>query len=151
MRPAVRRGGIALSAVTELVPSVLGESTDIAADAGAVEVGVSVGPADAMAFPVVADPTIGFGWPINVRYSESDVRTATTGLSGAIYDKAKCGFILCGRSPHRAARAGCALLGTSLHRSFSTTFTYATDHHQCGDAQLAYISYLPVVWKSYSC
>lgn len=133
------------------MPSVLGESTDIAADAGAVEVVVSVGPAAAMAFPVVADPPIGFGWPINVRYSESDVRTATTGLSGSIYDRAMCGFILGGRTPHRAAKEGCALLGTSLHRSFSTTFTYAKDHQQCGEAQLAYISYLPVVWKSSSC
>jgi hypothetical protein len=103
------------------------------------------------AFPVVADPTISFGWAIYVRYSKSDVRTVTTGLGGAINDKAKFGFILCGKIPHWAAKAGCALLGTSLHSSIYNTFKYAKDHNQCVEVQLAYISYLPVVWKSYSC
>lgn len=103
------------------------------------------------AYPITADPTISFGWAIYVKYSKSDVQTVTTGLGGAINDKAKFGFILCAKIPHWAAKAGCALVGTSYHTSIYNTFKTARANNQCVEIQLAYISYLPVVWKPYSC
>lgn len=110
---------------------------------------VEHGPSDA--YPITVDPRISFGWAIYVKYSKSEVRTVTTGLGGAINDKVKFGFALCGKIPHWAAKAGCALVGTSLHSSIYNTFKSAKAQGKCVELQLAYISYLPVVWKTYSC
>ncbi|MCB2412183.1 hypothetical protein LGT39_04875 [Demequina sp. TTPB684] len=102
-------------------------------------------------YPVVADPSISFGWAIYVKYSKADVKTVTSGLGGAINDNAEFGLILCGKIPHWAAKAGCALVGKKFHTSIYNTFKDAKANNQCVEVQLAYISYLPVSWKRYSC
>lgn len=106
---------------------------------------------DDYAYPITADPSIIFGWAIYVKYSKSDVRTVTTGLGGAINDKAKFAFALCARIPHPVAAAGCALVGSNYHSSIYNTFKAAKARNQCVEVQLAYGSFLPVVWKRYSC
>jgi hypothetical protein len=103
------------------------------------------------AYPVVGDPSISFGWAIYVKYSKADVKTVTTGLGSNINNNAAFGLILCGKIPHWAAKAGCALVGNKFHTSIYNTFKDAKANNQCVEIQLAYISYLPVVWKRYSC
>lgn len=103
------------------------------------------------AYPITADPRVSFGWAIYVKYSKSDVNRTTAGLGGAINDKAGFALILCGKIPHWAAKMGCGMVAGRYHTSIYNTFKSAKSQKKCVEIQLAYGSYLPVVWKTYSC
>jgi hypothetical protein len=104
-----------------------------------------------VAYPVVADPKVSFGWAVYVRYSKSEVRSMTTGLRGAINDKTGFALILCGKIPHWGAKGSCMAVGVKFHTSIYGTFKAARDRNQCVEIQLAHVTLLPVVWKRYSC
>jgi len=79
------------------------------------------------------------------------VRAQTSGLDGALGDKAKYAAILCFHLPIGVvAQAACALSVYDVMGSVNGTFHYARDHGRC--VEMDYLWNGPLVsWWSYSC
>ncbi len=104
------------------------------------------------AYPVVADPTVSFGWRVYVKYSKSETKTLTSGWRGNAADKAKYVSLLC----VAAAEGGvftvgaCGLVTYDVINSIMTTAKNAAANGQCHELQYLYNG-MPVGWKGYSC
>lgn len=103
------------------------------------------------AYPVVADPRISFGWAVYVKYSKSEVRSMVSGLRGSLSSKAKYGSVLCLGIPNIYAAGLCGLLTYDMMDSIYRTFVSANAYGRCVEIQLAYVTYVPVNWKTYTC
>ena len=110
---------------------------------------VAHGPGDT--YPIVADPKISLGWAIYVKYSKSEVKSMVSGLRGSLSSKAKYGSVLCLGVPSIYAAGLCGLITYDMMDSIYRTFVSANSKGHCVEIQLAYISYVPVNWKTYKC
>jgi hypothetical protein len=102
------------------------------------------------AYPVVADPTISFGWYVYVRYSKSEIHWAYPKLSGYTTPAQGLGVVLCAILPIGWVAAACSFIVVKQANSIYGTLKYAYDNNRCMEIRMTY--YGPVVgWRTYSC
>lgn len=97
--------------------------------------------------PVVADPWVDLGWSIYIKYGKNDVKryTEATNLTNKAIALAACAKV---PWPYNAY---CGLASTTALDGIGKTFVDARKANKCVEIGLAYITYIPVSWKSYSC
>jgi hypothetical protein len=99
-------------------------------------------------FPVVADPSVSFGWRVYVRYSAAEVRDQVTGWRGTLNDKAKYTALLCLAIPNVIASWACAAF--VYDASASIVGTAQTAAAQGRGMEIQYSSYptpgIPLTW-----
>jgi len=98
-------------------------------------------------FPVVADPSISFGWFIYVKYSKEEVQWYwEPGMSKVKYAAALCAAL----TEMPVAAAACAFYVYDTEASLNDTFVTAKDNHQCVELKFTY-GFALVGWKPYDC
>ncbi len=113
-----------------------------------------VEPSKGLYYPIVADPSVSYGWRIYVKYNKSETRAIASmpGVTRAKYLAAVCAII-----PAAPVAAGCGLVAYDVITSVVSTFKSAKAVGKC--VQLGYIPVLypppgtPILtsWKVVSC
>lgn len=75
-------------------------------------------------YPVVADPSISFGWGIYVTYSAAEVRRAL-----AYWWTPYFGNIVCGAIPNNYVKTACGTAISTMSMSLVTTYRYAAERN----------------------
>ena len=106
------------------------------------------------AFPVVADPSVSFGWKIYLKYNKAEVKAQVSGWRGTASDKAKyasvfCAALVAGGAIGAVAAATCAAYAYDSMSSLMTTFKSAASAKKC--MELQFVGPVLVGWKAYSC
>lgn len=100
------------------------------------------------AYPIVADPSISFGWSIYLRYSKQEVRNLKQ--QGVFNSYGILWGVLCSRLPNNYLVAGCSIsLGTGFW-AISQTFQAAANENKCVEVRLDYSGGLDG-WRRYAC
>ena len=95
-------------------------------------------------YPIVADPTVTFGWAIYYNYSKSE-----TADYAAIASSLTLASRLCKAMPgkpvsNQVCRAGVKLVAGSL----SNTFDSAVSQGKCVQISMPYAAFIPVTWAA---
>lgn len=100
------------------------------------------------AYPVVADPSVSFGWYVYVKYSKADVRRY---WSGTQYLNQAAAAAACAAVASAYGAAVCGSLTAGYFESIGSTFKDAKKYNQCVEVAMTYVGGIPVKWKRYSC
>lgn len=104
---------------------------------------------ESTAYPVVADPSVSFGWGVYIHYNRTEVHRDVTGLIGAVNSKGKYAAVFCALIPNVAAGAACALFSYDTFQSIYNTFVTADSQGTCAFVHL--VGAFPVEWNLESC
>lgn len=99
------------------------------------------------AYPVVADPSISFGWSIYLRYSKQEVKSLRQ--QGVIFAYAALWNEACAKLPGYA-RAGCTATLAVVFAAISQTFQAAANENKCVEIKFDYSGGLDG-WRRYIC
>lgn len=97
------------------------------------------------AFPVVADPSISYGWNIYIKFNKTEVKRLNNKVQYADTAVALCGLLI-----NPVAAVGCAGLGTAVIKRIQRVWKYATDHKRCVEVSINYTGVFNDV-KHYKC
>ncbi|WP_329412869.1 hypothetical protein OG802_21785 [Streptomyces sp. NBC_00704] len=97
------------------------------------------------AFPVVADPSVGYGWNIYIKFNKAEVKRLNNKVQYADTAVALCGVLI-----NPVAAVGCAGLGTAVIKRIQRVWQYAVDHKRCVEVSISYTGLFNDV-KHYKC
>jgi hypothetical protein len=100
-------------------------------------------------YPVVADPSVTFGWGVYIHYNRTDVHRDVTGLICAVNDRAKYAAVFCAFIPNPVAAGACGLFSYDTFSSIYATFVRAESLRTCAFVHL--VGAIPVEWNVESC
>ena len=100
-------------------------------------------------YPVVADPSVSFGWKVYVTFNRTEVHTIA---NSPLTPKAKYAAIICAVVPVPWIAAACGLLTYDIADSIANTFATASRQNQCVQIGYPYTwGGLPQSWVILSC
>ncbi len=99
------------------------------------------------AYPIVADPSISFGWSIYLRYSKQEVKSLRA--QGIILVYAALWNEACAKLPGYA-RVGCTASLAAVFGAISQTFQAAANENKCVEIKFDYSGGLDG-WRRYAC
>lgn len=100
-------------------------------------------------YPVVADPSVSFGWNVYVKFNRSETQYIAT---SPVSPKVKYASILCGLVPVPLVAAGCAVVGYDVASSIVNTFVSANNVGRCVQITYPYTwAGMPSGWNVVSC
>ena len=98
-----------------------------------------------MSYPVVADPSVTYGWRVYVRYSYAETYQQTVGWRGTVNDKAKYAALLCLAIPNVIGAGACAFLVYDVSASRVATAKTAVSRGRGITIEYLYNG-MPVAW-----
>jgi hypothetical protein len=101
----------------------------------------------AAAHPVVADPSVSFGWYVYVRYSRGEVQD----LRWAVEFNANAAGAICAIIPVPWVAIACYAIMTTQWNSIRDTWINAANRNQCMELRLTYVPAAVVGWRGYNC
>ncbi|MBL1081402.1 hypothetical protein JK359_05320 [Streptomyces actinomycinicus] len=100
---------------------------------------------DSTAFPVVADPTVSYGWNIYIKFNKNEVKRLNNKVQYA--DSA---VVLCGLLINPVAAVGCAGISGAVIKRIQRVWQYAADHKRCVELSITYTGFFNDI-KHYKC